>query len=161
MAEINSKITPCLWFDGNGEEAAHFYTSVFKNSRIVEVTRYPSGSHGTEGAVMTVTFDLDGHRFVALNGGPEFTFNEAVSFQVACESQDEVDYFWSRLVEGGEEGPCGWLKDRFGLSWQIIPSGVMDLLTDPDPERAMRATQAMYGMKKIDMAAMRRAADEA
>ncbi len=161
MAQINSRITPCLWFDGDGEEAAHFYTSVFKNSRIVEITRYTEAGPGVEGAVMTVTFDLDGHRFVALNGGPEFTFNEAVSFQVACESQDEVDYFWSRLAEGGEEGPCGWLKDRFGLSWQIIPPGLTELITDPDPGRARRATEAMFGMKKIDIAAMRRAADQA
>ncbi|HEX2192362.1 MAG TPA: VOC family protein [Acidimicrobiales bacterium] len=152
------KITPCLWFDTQAEEAANHYTSVFPNSRIVDVSRYGEAGPRPEGMVMTVDFELDGHEFVALNGGPDFSFNEAVSFQVNCESQDEVDHFWSRLTEGGEEGPCGWLKDRFGVSWQIIPTRLMELLADPDRQRSQRAMQAMLGMKKIDVAALEQAA---
>ena len=127
------KLTPCLWFDTEGEEAATFYTSVFPNSRIVDIARYGSAGPRPEGTVMTVSFELDGQAFLALNGGPEFTFNEAISFQVSCETQDEVDAFWSALSEGGEEGPCGWLKDRFGVSWQIVPTALPRLLGDPDP----------------------------
>jgi predicted 3-demethylubiquinone-9 3-methyltransferase (glyoxalase superfamily) len=153
-------ITTCLWFDTRGEEAARFYTSVFKNSRVGDVTRYPEGAPGPAGSVMTVAFELDGHRFVALNGGPQFTFSEAVSFQVHCEDQQELDYFWETLSEGGEEGPCGWVKDRFGVSWQVIPVGLEELLLDPDPARVQRATTAMLAMGKLDLAAMRRAADE-
>jgi predicted 3-demethylubiquinone-9 3-methyltransferase (glyoxalase superfamily) len=153
-------ITTCLWFDTRGEEAARFYTSVFKNSRVGDVTRYPEGAPGPAGSVMTVAFELDGHRFVALNGGPQFTFSEAVSFQVHCEDQQELDYFWETLSEGGEEGPCGWVKDRFGVSWQVIPVGLEELLLDPDPARVQRATAAMLAMGKLDLAAMRRAADE-
>jgi predicted 3-demethylubiquinone-9 3-methyltransferase (glyoxalase superfamily) len=153
-------ITTCLWFDTRGEEAARFYTSVFKNSRVGDVTRYPEGAPGPAGSVMTVAFELDGHRFVALNGGPQFTFSEAVSFQVHCEDQQELDYFWETLSEGGEEGPCGWVKDRFGVSWQVIPVGLEELLLDPDPARVQRATAAMLTMGKLDLAAMRRAADE-
>ena len=152
------KITPCLWFDTQAEEAATFYTSIFKNSRIREVARYGEAGPGPEGSVMTVSFELDGQEFVALNGGPEFTFNEAISFQVSCETQDEVDEFWSRLSEGGEEGPCGWLKDRYGVSWQIIPTRLTELLSDPDPERSQRAMGAMLGMKKIDIATLEKAA---
>ena len=151
------KITPCLWFDTEGEEAAQFYTSVFPNSRIVEVTHYGSAGPRPEGTVMTATFDLDGQRFVALNGGPDFTFNEAVSFQVDCETQDEVDSFWSALTAGGEEGPCGWLKDRFGLSWQIVPRALTKMLKDPDRAAAGRVMQAMMKMGKIDIAGLRRA----
>lgn len=152
------KITPCLWFDTRAEEAASFYTSIFKNSRILEVARYGKAGPRPEGMVMTVSFELDGQQFVALNGGPEFTFDEAISFQVSCENQQEVDEFWSRLSDGGEEGPCGWLKDSFGVSWQIVPKRLIELVTDPDPEKSQRAMSAMLGMKKIDIAAVERAA---
>jgi len=155
------KTTPCLWFDNQGEEAAEFYTSVFPNSKILDIARYGPAGPGPEGSVMTVRFMLDGQDFVALNGGPEFTFSEAISFQVDCGSQEEVDEYWTRLSDGGSEGPCGWLKDRFGLSWQIVPSALPALLSDPDPERAQRAMQAMLQMKKIDIAELRRAADQA
>jgi predicted 3-demethylubiquinone-9 3-methyltransferase (glyoxalase superfamily) len=151
------KLTPWLWFDTQGEEAAEFYTSVFPNSKIVEVTRYGSAGPRPEGTAMTVSFDLDGQRFVALNGGPDFSFTEAVSFQVACADQDEVDYYWTALSEGGEEGPCGWLKDRYGLSWQIVPTALYELLSDPDPERAQRVMGAMLEMKKIEIAELERA----
>jgi predicted 3-demethylubiquinone-9 3-methyltransferase (glyoxalase superfamily) len=155
------KIAPCLWFDNQGEEAARFYTSVFPNSRITEVTRSGKAGPGEEGSVMTVSFSLDGQDYVALNGGPAFTFSEAISLQVRCESQDEVDDYWAKLTEGGEEGPCGWLKDRYGLSWQIVPTALLKLTADPDRERADRAVQAMLQMKKIDIAELRRAADHA
>ncbi len=157
--EMN-KITPCLWFDTEGEEAALFYTSVFPNSRIVDVARYGSAGPRPEGTVMTVSFELNGQRFVALNGGPQFTFSEAISFQVSCEGQDEVDALWSKLSEGGEEGPCGWLKDRFGMSWQIIPTALAELIGDPDPERSQRAMRAMLSMKKIEIADLERAVAE-
>ena len=153
------KITPCLWFDTEAEEAAAYYTSIFDNSRIVEVSRFGEAGPRPEGMVMAVNFELDGHEFVALNGGPEFSFNEAVSFQVHCESQDEVDHYWSRLAAEGEEGQCGWLKDRYGVSWQVIPTRLMELLADPDAERSQRAMEAMLGMKKIDVAAVEQAAD--
>jgi predicted 3-demethylubiquinone-9 3-methyltransferase (glyoxalase superfamily) len=153
-----TKITPCLWFDTEGEEAARFYTSVFKNSRIVDITHYGSAGPRPEGTVMTVTFELEGQPFVALNGGPEFKFDEAISFQVSCDSQAEVDEFWTKLSEGGEEGPCGWLKDQFGLSWQIVPTALDKLISDPDPARSQRAMQAMLGMKKLDIDALERAA---
>ncbi|MBA3527953.1 MAG: VOC family protein [Propionibacteriaceae bacterium] len=156
-----STITPCLWFNTEGEDAAEFYTSLFKNSRIVDVTRYGAAGPGVEGTAMTVTFELDGQEFVALNGGPEFTFNEAISFQVHCQNQAEVDDFWSKLSEGGEEGPCGWLKDQYGVSWQVIPTALGELLSDPDPERSQRAMRAMLGMKKIDVDALRQAAERA
>ncbi|HXT45267.1 MAG TPA: VOC family protein [Pseudonocardiaceae bacterium] len=137
------KITPCLWFDTQGEEAVTFYTTVFSavfsNSRILDVARYGAAGPRPEGSVMTVTFELDGQRFVALNGGPEFTFNEAISFQVSCQTQEEVDHFWSTLSEGGQEGPCGWLKDRYGVSWQIVPTALAELLSDPDPARSQAA----------------------
>ncbi len=152
------KITPCLWFDTEGEEAATFYTSVFPNSRIVNVARYGSAGPRPEGTVMTVDFELDGQEFVALNGGPEFTFSEAISFQVNCETQEEVDEFWSTLSEGGEEGPCGWLKDKFGLSWQIVPTVLPKLLADPDREKSQRVMAAMLNMKKIDIDALEEAA---
>jgi predicted 3-demethylubiquinone-9 3-methyltransferase (glyoxalase superfamily) len=152
------EITPCLWFDTEGEEAASFYTSVFPNSRIVDVARYGSAGPRREGTVMTVSFELDGQSFVALNGGPDFTFNEAISFQVSCKTQDEVDTFWSALSDGGEEGPCGWLKDKFGVSWQIVPTALPELLADPDREKAQRVMQAMLTMKKIEIDALERAA---
>ena len=152
------KITPCLWFDTEAEEAATFYTSIFRNSRILHVARYGEAGPRPEGLVMTVSFELDGQEFVALNGGPEFTFDEAISFQVSCETQGEVDEFWSRLGEGGAEGPCGWLKDRYGVSWQIIPTRLSELVNDPDPGTAQRAVRAMLDMKKIDIAALEQAA---
>jgi len=155
------KITPWLWFDTEGEEAATFYTSIFKNSRILDVTRYGSAGPRAEGEVMTVSFELEGQQFAALNGGPEFAFTEAASFQVSCESQEEVDEFWTRLSEGGSEGRCGWLKDRFGVSWQIVPTALGELLGDPDPGRSQRAMEAMLQMTKLDIAAMKRAADQA
>ena len=155
------KIAPCLWFDTEGEEAARFYTSVFPRSTIGEMTRYGSAGPRPEGMVMTVSFELDGQRFTALNGGPDFTFNESISFEVSCESQEEVDAFWSKLSDGGEEGPCGWLKDRFGVSWQIVPTRLPELLADPDPEKSQRVMQAMLGMKKIEIDELERAAAEA
>jgi predicted 3-demethylubiquinone-9 3-methyltransferase (glyoxalase superfamily) len=153
------KITPNLWFDTEAEEAANYYISVFKNSRIVNVARYTEAGPREAGTVMTVEFELDGQSFVGINGGPEFKFDEAVSFQITCETQDDVDYYWDKLTEGGEEGPCGWLKDRFGLSWQVVPTGMEELFSDPDPTRAERAMKAMFGMKKLDIAALRSAAD--
>jgi predicted 3-demethylubiquinone-9 3-methyltransferase (glyoxalase superfamily) len=156
-----SKITPRLWFDTEGEEAATLYTSIFKNSRIVHVSYYGSAGPRPEGIVMTVNFELDGQEFIALNGGPEFTFDEAISFQVNCESQDEIDEFWEKLSEGGSEGPCGWLKDKFGVSWQIVPTTLMDaVMRDPDSQKAQRAMKAVLGMGKIDIAEIQRAIDE-
>ncbi len=155
------KITPNLWFDGQAEEAAEFYVTVFPNGRILSKTHYPEGSPGPAGTVMTVEWELDGHRFVGITGGPQFTFSEAVSFEISCETQEDIDHYWARLSEGGEEGPCGWLKDRFGLSWQVVPTGMDELFADPDPSRAQRAMQAMLGMRKLDIAALREAADGA
>ncbi|HEX6305391.1 MAG TPA: VOC family protein [Anaerolineales bacterium] len=151
------KITPFLWFEDQAEEAANFYTAIFKNSKIESVTRYGEAGPGPEGSAMTVSFELEGLQFTALNGGPEFNFTEAVSFLVDCKSQDEVDYLWEKLTEGGEEGPCGWLKDKFGLSWQIIPTALTDMLSDPDPEKARRVTEAMLQMKKIDIPTLEQA----
>jgi len=152
------KITPCLWFDTEGEEAAQFYTSVFPNSRIVEVTRYGSAGPRPEGTVMTVSFELDEQRFIALNGGPDFTFNEAISLEVDCETQDEVDSYWNALTEGGEEGPCGWLKDKYGVSWQIVPKVLTELIGDPDQEKAQRVMAAMLKMRKIEIDELEKAA---
>ena len=152
-------LTPCLWFDHQAEEAATFYTSVFPNSRVLDVTRYGEGLPLPAGTVMTVRFELDGGQFVALNGGPAFEFSEAVSFQIDCADQAEVDHYWDRLTaDGGEESMCGWLKDRFGLSWQVVPRQLPALLSDPDPERAQRAVTAMLSMRRIDIAAIERAA---
>jgi predicted 3-demethylubiquinone-9 3-methyltransferase (glyoxalase superfamily) len=156
---MQQRITPNLWFDTEAEDAADFYISVFKNSRIVNVTRYPEGAPREAGMVMTVDFELDGQRFTGINGGPEFKFDEAVSFLINCEDQEEVDYYWERLADGGQEGPCGWLKDRYGLSWQVVPTGMEELFADPDRGRAQRAMQAMLGMRKLDIAALRAAAD--
>jgi predicted 3-demethylubiquinone-9 3-methyltransferase (glyoxalase superfamily) len=156
---MQQRITPSLWFDTEAEEAADFYTSVFKDSRVVGLTRYTEAGPREPGTVMSVEFELDRQRFVGINGGPQFTFSEAVSLQVNCETQDEVDYYWERLSDGGEEGPCGWLKDRYGLSWQVVPTGMDELFADPDPERAKRAMEAMLEMGKLPIAALRRAAD--
>ena len=154
------KITPFLWFDGLAEEAARFYVSVFPNSRIVTTARYGDAGPGPAGSVMTVVFQLDGQQFIALNGGPQFRFTEAISFCVDCGTQKDVDEYWRRLSEGGEEGPCGWLKDRFGLSWQIVPTALGRMLSDPDPESSTRVMQAMLGMKKIDIGGLERAYQE-
>ncbi len=159
-------ITPCLWFDDQGEEAAKFYTSIFKNSKIKHVSRY--GEAGKEhhkkpvGSAMVVAFELNGQEFTALNGGPQFKFSEAVSFQVKCESQEEVDYYWERLSEGGDPKAqqCGWLKDKFGLSWQIVPTGLIELMSGPDFEKSQRVMAAVMQMKKIDIAACQRAAEQ-
>jgi predicted 3-demethylubiquinone-9 3-methyltransferase (glyoxalase superfamily) len=156
---MQQKIVPNLWFDTEAEEAANYYTSVFKNSRIVNVTHYNEAGPRAAGMVMTVEWELDGQRFVGINGGPEFTFDEAVSFQITCEDQDEIDYYWDKLTEGGAEGPCGWLKDRFGLSWQVVPTGMDELFADPDPAKAERAMKAMLEMRKLDIAALRAAAE--
>ncbi|MDT0440098.1 MULTISPECIES: VOC family protein [Streptomyces] len=150
--------TTCLWFDGRAEEAARFYVSVFKNASIGRTGRYTDAGPGPAGSVMTVEFTLDGQRFLALNGGPQFHFTEAVSFQIPCADQAEVDHYWEKLTaDGGEPGPCGWLKDRFGLSWQVVPERLIPLLADPDPEKAVRATRAVYTMGKIDIAEVERA----
>jgi predicted 3-demethylubiquinone-9 3-methyltransferase (glyoxalase superfamily) len=151
-------VTPCLWFDTEGEDAAELYTSVFPNSKILDVARYGPAGPRPEGTVMTVSFELDGQKFLALNGGPNFKFNEAVSFQIHCRDQEEVDHYWERLGEGGEPGPCGWLKDRFGLSWQVVPDRLPELLGDPDREKAQRVMAAMLEMGKIEIAELERAA---
>lgn len=151
-------ITPCLWFDTQGEEAAAFYTSVFPNSRVLEVSRYGQAGPRPAGTVMTVSFELDGQRFLALNGGPEFTFSEAISLTVECADQAEVDHYWSRLSEGGEEGPCGWLKDRYGVSWQVVPRRLPELITASDPETGQRVMAAMLRMRKIEIAGLEAAA---
>jgi predicted 3-demethylubiquinone-9 3-methyltransferase (glyoxalase superfamily) len=152
------EITPCLWFDTEGEEAATFYTSIFPSSKIVNIAYYGESGPRPAGTVMTVDFELDGQSFVALNGGPEFTFNEAISFQVSCETQEQVDHFWSKLAEGGEQGPCGWLKDKFGVSWQIVPTALPRLLADPDREKSQRVMAAMLQMRKIEIDELERAA---
>jgi predicted 3-demethylubiquinone-9 3-methyltransferase (glyoxalase superfamily) len=148
------KITPCLWFDGQAEEAARFYASIFPNSKVGRIAHYPQDAPGgaQAGDVMTVEFELDGQRFTGLNGGPMFKFNEAISLQVDCKDQADVDRYWERLGEGGEHGPCGWLKDRFGLSWQIVPRALIELTNDPDPARSRRVFAAMMKMSKIDVA---------
>ena len=151
-------ITPCLWFDNNLEEAAQFYTSIFPNSSIEKFSRYTEAGPGTPGEVVYGTFVLDGHRFLGINGGPAFQFSEAVSFMVNCKDQAEVDYYWERLLDGGVESQCGWLKDRFGLSWQIVPDRLFELTEDPDPARALAATKAMHGMRKIIVAELENAA---
>ncbi len=152
------EITSCLWFDTEGEDAAEFYTSVFPNSKITHVERYGEAGPREAGTVMVVSFELDGHKFVALNGGPQFTFSEAISFQVDCKSQDDVDHYWNALADGGEEGPCGWLKDRFGVSWQIVPARLLELLSDPDREKSQRVMSEMLTMRKIDIEALEKAA---
>lgn len=153
-----SKIIPSLWFDTEAEEAARFYVSIFPNSRLGAITRFGPGAPGPEGSVMSVEFELDGQRFIALNGGPQFTFNEAVSFTIDCDSQAEVDEYWAKLADGGEAGVCGWLKDRYGLSWQVVPKRLPELLRDPDAAKSQRVMAAMLKMKKIDIAELERAA---
>jgi predicted 3-demethylubiquinone-9 3-methyltransferase (glyoxalase superfamily) len=150
-------ITPFLWFDDNAEEAVHFYVSIFKNSRILNVSRYGDAGPGATGKVMTAGFELDGQEFIALNGGPQFSFTEAVSFLVSCQTQPEVDALWDKLVEGGTPSQCGWLKDKYGLSWQIIPVALGQMLSDKDPEKAGRVMQAMLQMQKIDIQALEQA----
>lgn len=156
------KITPFLWFNDNAEEAVNFYLPLFKNSKILNIVRNPKGAPGLEGAVMIVAFELDGAKFTAINGGPMFTFNGAVSFVVNCEDQAEVDHFWNGLIaEGGVAGQCGWLKDKFGMSWQIVPQALRTLMSDPDPVKSGRVMQAMMGMTKIDIAGLQAAYDQA
>jgi predicted 3-demethylubiquinone-9 3-methyltransferase (glyoxalase superfamily) len=152
------KISPFLWFDNQAEEAMNFYVSIFKNAKIGNVSRYGDAGPGPKGSVMVASFELDGMKFTALNGGPQYKFTEAISLYVDCDSQDEVDHYWEKLSAGGQVQQCGWLKDKFGLSWQIIPSALPKLLSDPDKGRAMRAMQAMLKMKKIDVAALQKAA---
>jgi len=155
------KIRPCLWFDDNAEEAVNFYTSVSKNSKVTDVSRYGEAGPGTPGSVLTMTFELEGEEFLALNGGPAFKFTEAVSLSVDCKSQEEVDELWKKLTSGGgEESECGWLKDKFGLSWQIVPTVLPEMLKDNDPEKAKRVMEAMLKMKKIDIAGLRKAYDQ-
>ena len=154
---MKQKITPFLWFDGNAEEAAKFYVSVFKDSKIVTTARYGDAGPGPKGSVMTVVFSLDGQEFIGLNGGPHFKFTEAVSFSVDCKTQEEVDYYWDKLSAGGQQQPCGWLKDKFGLSWQVNPGVLGEMLSDPDPAKSKRVMEAMLKMKKIDIAALERA----
>jgi predicted 3-demethylubiquinone-9 3-methyltransferase (glyoxalase superfamily) len=153
-------ITPFLWFDDNAEEAMNFYVEVFGDAKVGEVTRYGEGGPGPAGSVMSATFELRGQQFMALNGGPEFAFTEAISFFVACETQEEVDDLWEQLTAGGEESQCGWLKDRYGLSWQIIPNALPELLNDPDRVKSQRVMQAMLQMGKIDIAGLQRAYEQ-
>jgi predicted 3-demethylubiquinone-9 3-methyltransferase (glyoxalase superfamily) len=155
-----TKITPFLWFDTQAEEAANFYVSICKNSRILNVARYGEAGPGPKGGAMTVVFELDGQKFIALNGGPHFKFNEAISFSVECKTQGEVDEFWEKLSQGGQESPCGWVKDKFGLSWQVNPTQLGEMLGDPDPEKSKRVMKAMLGMKKIDIAGLRKAYEQ-
>jgi predicted 3-demethylubiquinone-9 3-methyltransferase (glyoxalase superfamily) len=154
------KITPFLWFDNQAEEAAKFYVSIFKNSRIVSIARYGEAGPGPKGSAMTVNFELDGQPFIALNGGPHFKFTEAVSFSVDCKTQAEVDEFWEKLSAGGQEQPCGWLKDKHGLSWQINPAILGKMLGDPDPQKSKRVMEAMLKMKKIDIGRLQQAYDQ-
>lgn len=150
--------TTCLWFDDQAEEAAAHYVSLFKNSRLGRVTHYTEPDHGARvGSVMTVEFEANGQKFVALNGGPHFTFDAAISFQIHCDDQDEVDHYWNRLTEGGEPGHCGWLKDRYGVSWQVVPARFLEMISDPDTERVSRVTRALYSMGKPDLPTLERA----
>jgi predicted 3-demethylubiquinone-9 3-methyltransferase (glyoxalase superfamily) len=155
------KISPFLWFDNKAEEAMNFYVSIFKNSKVLGVTRYGDAGPGPKGTVMTASFELDGQQFTALNGGPHFKFTEAISFVVNCKTGEEVDYYWEKLSEGGEESMCGWLKDRYGLSWQVVPDILIELLGDKDPKKAKKVMEAMLKMKKIDVKALKKAADQA
>jgi predicted 3-demethylubiquinone-9 3-methyltransferase (glyoxalase superfamily) len=155
------RITPNLWFDSESEAAAEFYVSIFPNSKITNVTQYTESGPREAGTVMTVDFELDGQPFTAINGGPEFSFDEAVSLLISCKDQDEIDYYWTKLTDGGEESMCGWLKDRYGLSWQVVPEGWDDLFKEDDPGRADRAMKALLGMKKLDLAAIEAAANQA
>jgi predicted 3-demethylubiquinone-9 3-methyltransferase (glyoxalase superfamily) len=151
------KITPFLWFDGKAEEAAKFYTSIFKNSKIGSISRYGEGGPGPKGAVLSATFELDGQEFIALNGGPQFTFSPAISFFVNCETQEELDEIWEKLCAGGKKNRCGWLQDKFGVSWQVIPTALGKLMSDPDPEKSGRVMRAMLQMEKIDIRGLQQA----
>ncbi len=151
------KITPNLWFDTEAQEAAEFYVSIFPNSKITNVTHYGEAGPRPAGTVLTVDFVLDGQEYTAINGGPQFTFDEAISLLINCDDQDEVDYYWSRLSDGGEEGPCGWLKDRYGVSWQVVPKVLIDMVNDPNAEKAKRAMEAMLAMGKLDIAELEKA----
>jgi predicted 3-demethylubiquinone-9 3-methyltransferase (glyoxalase superfamily) len=156
---MKEQLVTCLWFDTEGEDAARFYTSIFPESKLGEITYYGSAGPRPAGTVMTVSFELMGQEFLALNGGPEYTFNQAISFQIMCDSQEEVDRYWQQLTaDGGVEGPCGWLNDRFGVPWQVVPRALPELLQQPDPDRAQRVMQAMMGMKKIEIGELERAA---
>jgi predicted 3-demethylubiquinone-9 3-methyltransferase (glyoxalase superfamily) len=161
--QVDQKITPCLWFDDQAEEAVEFYTAIFRNSKIAKIARYGEAGHNVHGkpagTVMTVAFELDGQAFTALNGGPMFKFNEAISFQVNCETQEEVDYYWEKLSEGGDEKAqqCGWLKDKYGVSWQVVPSVLIEMINDPDSDKSQRAMEAMLQMKKIHIDELKRA----
>ena len=156
-APSSTALTTCLWFDDEGEEAAAFYTSVFKDSRIGRISRFTQGGRGRPGEAMTVEFELNGQQFVALNGGPQIYFSEAISFQVFCADQDEIDYYWNSLSEDGKEGRCGWLQDRYGMSWQVIPRQLVEMISDGEPERAKRVAEAMMKMEKLDIAALQKA----
>lgn len=153
------KITPFLWFDNNAEEAMNFYVSIFKDSRVLSLSRYGDAGPGPAGTVMVGTFQLHGQDFIALNGGPQFKFTEAISFSIDCETQEEVDYYWEKLTEGGEESMCGWLKDKFGLSWQVIPKALGQMMGDKDPAKARRVMNAMLQMRKIDIKTLKQAYD--
>ncbi|MDT7625916.1 MAG: hypothetical protein QOF99_6817 [Pseudonocardiales bacterium] len=155
----DSPITTCLWFDNQAEEAANYYLGIFKDSTLGSIVRYTEAGPGPAGSVLTVEFELNGQKFVGVNGGPMFTFSEAISFQIRCADQGEVDYYWSRLTEGGEEIQCGWLKDRYGVSWQVVPTALIEMVSDPDPVKAARTTEAMFTMTKLDIAALRSAYD--
>ena len=161
MPIAKHKMMPCLWFDTQAEEAARFYVSVFKNSKLGRISYFPDAGkemHGKDaGSVMVAEFEIDGQPFIALNGGPQFKFDEAISFQVICDTQDEIDYYWTALTNGGAEGPCGWLKDKFGLSWQVVPSAVPQMMVDPDRSKAARVMNAFMTMTKLDLAAIERA----
>lgn len=161
MPELSTPtISPNLWFDGRAEEAAAFYVSVFPDAEVLDVHRYTAAGPGPEGSVMLVVFRIGPTRFVGINGGPQFTFDEAVSFEITCRDQAEVDHYWEALTaDGGEESQCGWCRDRFGLSWQVVPDGMGALMSDPDPDRIARAMTAMFGMRKLDLAALLAAAD--
>jgi len=156
----SSRIAPFLWFDTEAEDAANFYVSIFENSKILNVARYGDAGPRPKGSVMTVVFELDGLRFIALNGGPQFEFNEAISFSVECQSQNEVNDFWQKLSDGGEEGPCGWLKDRYGVSWQVNPTVLGEMLNDEDPEKSKRVMEAMLKMKKVHIAELTKAYEQ-
>jgi predicted 3-demethylubiquinone-9 3-methyltransferase (glyoxalase superfamily) len=160
MMASPQKITPFLWFDNQAEEAANLYVSIFKNSRVTGINRYGEAGPGPAGTAMTATFELEGQEFTALNGGPEYKFTEAISFFVNCESQEEVDELWEKLSAGGEQGPCGWLKDKYGVSWQIVPTVLGELLSDPDPVKSQRVMQAMFQMKKIDIEGLKEAYEQ-
>ena len=155
---MKDKLVTCLWFDTEGEDAARFYTSIFPGSKLGEITRYGSAVPRAAGTVMTVGFEVMGQEFVALNGGPDYSFSQAISLQIMCETQEEVDRYWSLLSEGGEDGPCGWLTDRFGVPWQVVPTALPQLLQQPDAEKAQRVMQAMLGMRKIEIDELERAA---